>query len=70
MQNNNANNNEDSNVEFEKILKGLELAEYRMLREKALKNEILIQSDDDGNVIKVPAREVFTKLYNEPIPTY
>ena len=53
-----------------KVEKGLELAEYRMLREKAMKNEVLIQADEKGNVIRVPAREVFVKLYNEPVPTF
>lgn len=71
MPNINADNTEESLSELSKrIEKGLELAEYRMLREKAMRNEILIQSDIDGKVIKVSAREVFTKLYNEAVPTY
>ena len=50
--------------------KGLELAEYRTLRRKAMLNENVVHSDENGNPILVPAREVFTKLYNEPVPTY
>ncbi len=71
MSNINADNTEESLSELsKKIEKGLELAEYRMLREKAMKNEVLIQADEKGNVIRVPAREVFVKLYNEPVPTF
>ncbi len=50
--------------------KGLELAEYRTLRRKAMLNENVVHSDVNGNPILVPAREVFTKLYNEPVPTF
>lgn len=50
--------------------KGLELAEYRTLRRKAMLNENVVHSDVNGNPVLVPAREVFTKLYNEPVPTF
>lgn len=50
--------------------KGLELAEYRTLRRKAMLNENVVHSDENGNPVLVPAREVFTKLYNEPVPTF
>ncbi|MCQ2229568.1 MAG: hypothetical protein MJZ13_07470 [Bacteroidales bacterium] len=63
-----------SDKEFEEtsalIDNALKVAEYRMLREKAMKNEILIQNDQEGNVIEVPAREVFVRLYNEPVPSF
>ncbi len=45
-------------------------AEYRTLRRKAMLNENVVHSDENGNPILVPAREVFTKLYNEPVPTF
>lgn len=54
--------------EREKLIKGLELAEYRTLRRKAMLNEYVVHSDADGKPFLVPAREVFTKLYNEPVP--
>lgn len=59
-----------SNEEREKLIKGLELAEYRTLRRKAMLNENVVQSDAEGKPIIIPAREVFTKLYNEPVPTF
>lgn len=54
----------------EQWTRGLELAEYRMLRYKAMRNQIVIHSDDKGNIISTPARELFTKLYNEPVPQF
>ena len=54
----------------QELLRGLELAEYRMLRDKAMRNETIIQGDGKGGWREVSAREVFTKLYNEPVPTF
>lgn len=54
----------------DKLIKGLELAEYRTLRRKAMLNENVVHSDAEGKPMLVPAREVFTKLYNEPVPTF
>ena len=54
----------------EDLVKGLKLAEYRMLRDKAMRNLPVINRDDKGNVRKISARELFTKLYNEPVPQY
>jgi hypothetical protein len=51
-------------------LRGLELAEYRMLRDKAMHNETIIQGDEENGWREVSAREVFVKLYNEPVPTF
>lgn len=59
-----------SNEETIRLIKGLELAEYRTLRRKAMLNENVVQSDAAGNPILVPARDVFVKLYNEPVPTF
>ena len=59
-----------SEEDRKKLIKGLELAEYRTLRRKAMLNENVVQSDSNGKPIIVPAREVFTKLYNEPIPSF
>ena len=54
----------------EELIKGLELAEYRMLKDKAMRNQIVINSDGNGGVREIPARELFTKLYNEPVPQF
>lgn len=59
-----------SDNEREVLIKGLEKAEYNTLRAKAMRNEYVIHYESDGNIIRVPAREVFTNLYNEPIPTF
>ena len=44
------------------LLRGLELAEYRMLREKAMHNETIIQGDGKGGGREVSARELFVRL--------
>lgn len=59
-----------SDKEYEIWVKGLQKAEYNTLRMKAMRNEMVLQNDDEGNIIRVPAREVFTKLYNEAAPMY
>ena len=41
-----------------------------MLRDKAMRNETLIQGDGKGGWVEVSARELFVKLYNEPVPTF
>ncbi len=50
--------------------RALEVAEYETLKKKAMLNQTVVQSDNDGNIIYVPAREVFVKLYNEPVPEF
>lgn len=63
-----------SNKEFEKfsetMRRGLELAEYRTLRRKAMLNENVVHSDAEGKPKLVPAREVFVQLYHEPVPSF
>lgn len=59
-----------SSEERDLIIKGLELAEYRTLRRKAMLNEKVVHSDENGHPILVPARDVFVKLYNEPVPMF
>ncbi len=54
----------------ELIHQALEVAEYETLKKKAMLNQTIVQSDENGNVIYVPAREVFIKLYNEPVPEF
>ena len=52
------------------LVRGLKLSEYRMLRDKAMRNLTIIQGDGKGGWREVSAREVFVKLYGEPIPTF
>lgn len=52
------------------LIRALEIAEYRTLRRKAMLNENVVHSDSEGKPILVPAREIFTQLYNEPIPSF
>ena len=52
------------------LLRGLRLSEYRMLRDKAMRNLTIIQGDGKGGWREVSAREVFVKLYNEPVPSF
>lgn len=59
-----------SDEERDLWIKGLEKAEYNTLRDKSKRNEMCVQLDAEGNIILVPARELFVKLYNEPAPTY
>jgi len=51
----------------DKIWHGLELAEYKMIREKALKDEIVIQGDDQGNIQRVSARKLLKEIYDEEV---
>lgn len=45
--------------EFNEILRrGLELAEKRMLEEKALRGQSVVVCDKDGNIIRIPAKQV------------
>ena len=52
------------------LVRGLRLSEYRMLRDKAMRNLTIIQGDGKGGWREVSAREVFVKLYHEPVPTF
>ena len=56
--------------ERNKLIEGLKLAEYRTLRRKAMHNEYVVHSDTQGKTMLVSAREVYTQLYNEPVPTF
>ena len=57
---------EDERKELSKKLHfGLALAERRMLEEKALRNEYIIQGLPNGEIKSVPARIVLYRLYRE-----
>ena len=59
-----------SKQDNELMIKALEIAEYETLKKKAMLNQIVIQAGKDGQIVRVPAREVFQKLYNEPVPEF
>lgn len=59
-----------SNEERDTLIRALEIAEYRTLRRKAMLNENVVHSDSEGKPILVPARQVFSELYNEPVPSF
>ena len=54
----------------ETLDRALEIAEYKTLKQKAMLNQTVVQSDENGNIIYIPAREVFTKLYTDPVPVF
>jgi len=54
----------------EELDRGLKLSEYRMLRDKAMRNLNVIQGDGKGGWREVSARELFTRIYNEPVPAF
>lgn len=51
----------------EKLHFGLALAERRMLEEKALRNECIIQGLPNGEIKSVPARIMLRRLYGEEL---
>lgn len=59
-----------SDKDYETLVKGLEKAEYNTLRMKAMRNEMVLQDGPEGTIIRVPARELFVKLYKEAVPTF
>ena len=48
----------------------LEWAQYETLKRKAMRAEMVLQDNEDGEVVRVSARDVFEKLYSEPAPTF
>lgn len=48
-----------------KLHYGLALAERKMLEEKALRNENVIQGTPDGKIKVVSARKVLKKIYKD-----
>lgn len=45
----------------EKLKYGLELAEKRMLQEKALRDESVVVCDKDNNIRRIPAKQVIAE---------
>lgn len=49
-------------LEFQDLLdKGLELAEKKMLQEKALHNECVVVSSDGKDIRRIPARQIIAE---------
>ena len=50
---------------------GLKRSRYKLIREKALRNENIIEGiiegDYNGGTVKVPARKLLKELYNEEV---
>ena len=46
----------------EKLKKGLEIAERRMLEEKARRGEDLIMSYDGKTIVRVPAKQLLNNI--------
>ncbi len=55
---------------MQELVRGLELAEYRMIRDKAMRNQTIIQGDGANGWREVSARELYVKLYNQPVPNF
>jgi hypothetical protein len=45
----------------DKLRRGLELAEKRMLHEKALRDECVVVSDRNHNIRRIPAKQVIAE---------
>ena len=54
----------------EKLKQGLEIAEQRMLEEKALRNEDVIVSSDGKTIERIPARQLLWSLEYRITPFY
>ncbi len=58
----------NENLEFrQKLHEGFKRSRYKLIREKALRNETVIEGDYQGGTVEVPARELLKELYNEAI---
>lgn len=59
---------ETERIEFRQNLRvGLNRARYKLIREKALRNETLVEGNYKGGVREVSARELLKRDYNEEI---
>lgn len=59
---------ENERVEFrQKLREGLAQSRYKLIREKALRNENIIEGNYNGGTIEIPARQLLKELYGEEI---
>lgn len=62
---------ETERIEFRKKLReGLNNSRHKLIREKALRNEVLIEGDYKGGTRSVSARKLLKQIYNEECQTY
>ena len=62
---------ETERIEFRKKLReGLNNSRYKLIREKALRNEVIIEGDYKGGTRCVSARKLLKQIYNEECQTY
>lgn len=54
---------EEKEQDIQKLMRGLEIAEFRMLKEKTLKGQMVVHGDGKGGYKIIPAKEVFARLY-------
>ena len=50
----------------QKLQDGLEMVQYRILRDKALKNQDVVRCNEKG-MYEQPAREAFAEVYHEDL---
>lgn len=50
-----------------KLAAGFAAARYKLLREKALHDYVVVEGTPDGGVRKVPARKLLRELYGEEV---
>ena len=59
---------ETERVEFrQKLREGLTRSRYKLIREKALRDENIIEGNYNGGFIEIPARQLLKELYGEDI---
>lgn len=52
---------QDLELYLKKIDEGLSKSRKKLLKEYALHDEALVESDEDGNVVYVPARDILAE---------
>ncbi len=62
---------ENERIEFrQKLRAGLKRSRYKLIREKALRNENIVEGNYDGGTVEISARKLLKELYNEEIADY
>ena len=59
--------NEEMKEFSAKLMRGLEIAEKRMLEEKAMRGEDIIVSSDGKTIERIPAREVLADIETQRV---
>lgn len=59
---------ESERIEFrQKLREGLDRSRYKLIKEKALHNETLVEGDYQGGTRYVSARALLKNVYNEDV---